>query len=226
MMDDSALNEFRTTGAMRFSGAFRSQISDIERILAELPSDEAGVRITSLPELSPLLSAEGCIGSIAARAIGSMAKPVRALLFNKSATTNLSLGWHQDRTICVKERHEAAGFGPWTVKQGILHVAPPFKLLERMVTLRAHLDDVSEDNAPLLVAPGSHLLGKLAVGEIDFAVECCGTITCLAEAGDFWIYSTPILHASKAATAPKQRRVLQIDFSEDALPDAFEWLGV
>jgi Phytanoyl-CoA dioxygenase (PhyH) len=226
MMDDSALNEFRITGAMRFSGAFRSLLSDMKRILAELPSDEAGVRITGLPELSPLLFAEGFIGSIAARAIGPTAKPVRALLFNKSATTNWSLGWHQDRTICVKERHEVAGFGPWSVKQGILHVAPPFKLLERMVTLRAHLDDVPKDNAPLLIAPGSHLLGKLAVGEVDAAVERCGTITCLAEAGDVWLYSTPILHASRAATDPKQRRVLQIDFSADVLPDALEWLGV
>jgi ectoine hydroxylase-related dioxygenase (phytanoyl-CoA dioxygenase family) len=86
--------------------------------------------------------------------------------------------------------------------------------------------DVPESNAPLLVAPGSHLLGKIAVGEVDAAVGRCGTMTCLADAGDVWIYSTPIVHASKAASDPRQRRVLQVDFSADELPGGLEWLGV
>ena len=225
-MGESGLAEFRKSGAIRFNGELRSRLSELEGILGALPPGEAGVRITGLAGLSSALSAEGYIGSIAAKAIGPNARPVRALLFNKTAATNWSLAWHQDRTICVKERHELTGFAPWTVKQGILHVAPPFALLERMVTLRAHLDDVPEDNAPLLVAPGSHLLGRLAVDEVDAAVQRCGTITCLADAGDVWLYSTPILHASKAAATPKQRRVLQVDYSTDTLPAPLEWLGV
>lgn len=225
-MNDSASTEFRKSGARRFPGAFKTQLSDLERILADIPADEAGVRITGLSELKSVLSSEGYLGSIAAKALGPKAKPVRALLFNKTQAANWSLAWHQDRTICVKERHEIPGFGPWTIKQGILHVGPPFELLERMVTLRAHLDDVPDDNAPLLIAKGSHLLGKVTVGEVDAAVLHCETATCLAEAGDVWLYSTPILHASKAAAKPKQRRVLQIDYSVDALPGALDWLGI
>ncbi|MEL7190648.1 MAG: phytanoyl-CoA dioxygenase, partial [Pseudomonadota bacterium] len=47
-----------------------------------------------------------------------------------------------------------------------------------------------------------------------------------AEAGDIWLYSTPILHASDAAEKPSSRRVLQVDFAAEPLPDGLEWLGV
>jgi ectoine hydroxylase-related dioxygenase (phytanoyl-CoA dioxygenase family) len=151
---------------------------------------------------------------------------VRAILFDKTAETNWSLAWHQDRTICVRERIEVEGFGPWSIKAGLYHVAPPFDLLARMVTLRVHLDDVPATNAPLLIAPGSHALGKLPVGDVNAVAVRCGTVACLATAGDVWTYSTPILHASEAASLPARRRVLQVDFSTDELPGGLEWLGV
>lgn len=97
------------------------------------------------------------------RRVGASLTTGRAILFNKTARTNWSLAWHQDRTICVKEKRVAPGFGPWTLKSGMIHVAPPFDLLTRMVTLRAHLDDVPVTNAPLIIAPGSHAFGRLAV---------------------------------------------------------------
>ena len=68
---------------------------------------------------------------------------MRAILFDKTPATNWSLGWHQDRTIAVAKRADVNGFGPWTVKSGLLHVAPPFDILVRMVTLRVHLDPSS-----------------------------------------------------------------------------------
>jgi ectoine hydroxylase-related dioxygenase (phytanoyl-CoA dioxygenase family) len=151
---------------------------------------------------------------------------VRAILFDKTATTNWSLGWHQDRTIVVAERREVPGFGPWTVKAGLLHVAPPFELLSRMVTLRVHLDPVAQDNAPLLIAPGSHRFGRVLESEIDSVVARCGVATCLAGAGDVWLYATPILHASDAASAPGRRRVLQIDYAAEALPGGLAWCGI
>jgi ectoine hydroxylase-related dioxygenase (phytanoyl-CoA dioxygenase family) len=126
----------------------------------------------------------------------------------------------------VKERREVPGFGPWTVKSGMIHVAPPFELLTRMVTLRAHLDDVPESNAPLLIAPGSHRFGRTTVDTIDEVVRRCGTRACMANAGDLWVYATPILHASEAASVPTRRRVLQVDSAAETLPHGLEWLGV
>lgn len=194
--------------------------------MAHFPADNAGIRIRGVAELTPFLASHGSIGSIAAATLGPRSRPVRAVLFDKTAGTNWSLAWHQDRTICVMRRNEVQGFGPWTTKRGMQHVAPPFELLSRMVTLRVHLDNVPATNAPLLIAPGSHKYGRVPVDGIEAVVRQCGTYTCLADAGDVWAYATPILHASEAAAMPDRRRVLQLDFAAEELPDALEWLGV
>lgn len=191
-----------------------------------LPADRAGLRLHGQPALADMLGASGVAGRIAAEMLGHEARPVRAILFDKTAQTNWALGWHQDRTICVTTRHEVAGFGPWSVKQGLIHVEPPFALIERMATLRIHLDDVDADNAPLLVAPGSHRCGRVPEGEIDAVVQRCGVMTCLAQGGDIWAYATPILHASRAAQRPGHRRVLQVDFSAETLPAGLQWHGI
>ena len=147
-------------------------------------------------------------------------------MFDKTPATNWALGWHQDRTIAVVRRIEMEGFGPWTVKSGLQHVAPPFELLGGMVTLRVHIDPVPAANAPLLIAPGSHRFGRISEDQINALVERCGTMACIAEAGDVWAYATPILHASDAAAEPGRRRVLQVDYAAVDLPGGSEWLGV
>jgi ectoine hydroxylase-related dioxygenase (phytanoyl-CoA dioxygenase family) len=117
-------------------------------------------------------------------------------------------------------------FDNWTVKGGTIHVEPPFAILERMVTMRVHLDDVDAENAPLLIVPGSHRLGRLVEAQIAGIDKEGTTAACIATAGDVWVYSTPILHASEASRRPRKRRVLQIDFSADKLPGGLEWAGL
>ncbi len=213
-------------GAEHFHAAALAALPDIRSALQALPTQQAGVRIHGIKPLKPILAADGSIGSLASKFLGSGCRPVRAILFDKNAKTNWSLAWHQDRTICVKQRIEIAGFGPWTRKGGMQHVAPPFDLLARMLTLRVHLDDVPAGNSPLLIAPGSHKIGRVPISEYDEAVRACGTYACLADAGDVWVYSTPILHASEAASVIRNRRVLQVDYSADELGGGLEWLGV
>ena len=196
----------------------------IETALATLPADQPGLRLASLPALAAMLGATGTIGRHAAAHLGLEAKPVRAILFDKNPATNWALGWHQDRTIAVTARSDTPGYGPWTIKSGICHVAPPQALLDRMVTLRVHLDPVDAGNGPLLIAPGSHRHGRVPEGEVSAFVGRCGTHACLAERGDIWLYATPILHASDAATNPRRRRVLHLDYSADTLPGALEWV--
>lgn len=194
--------------------------------LKHLPPNRAGVRIFGIEGLQAYLSAKGSVGSVAAGVLGPACRPVRAVLFDKTAKTNWSLGWHQDRTICVRRKIETGGFGPWTMKGGIPHVAPPFNLLAQMVTLRVHLDDVPATNAPLLISPGSHTEGRVPEDEVENVVRRRGIRPCIAEAGDVWLYATPILHASKAAADPRRRRVLQVDFAAGRLPGDLQWLGV
>jgi hypothetical protein len=217
---------FARDGAQRMGGAARSALAEIDGLTAGLPSDRAGIRLHGIAALRTLLAPSGSVGTIAAGLLGPACKPVRAILFDKTPSTNWSLTWHQDRTIAVVQRKEVEGFGPWTVKGGWPHVAPPFELLAEMVTLRIHLDPVTVANAPLLIAPGSHQFGRVLEGDIAQVVQQCGVVACIADAGDVWIYATPILHASEAAINPRHRRVLQVDFAAATLPGGLEWLGI
>jgi hypothetical protein len=214
-------------GAQLFRGALSmKQLGDLERALAAQPQDHAGVRLFSIPALQPLLNPPGPVGRIPATVLGPKCFPVRAIFFDKRADQNWSLGWHQDRTITVKQRIDVDRFGPWSTKSGMVHVEPPFELLASMVTVRVHLDPVPVTNAPLLIALGSHKRGRIPTTEITDAVHQCEIIPCLAVAGDVWLYATPILHASDAAVEPLHRRVLQVDYAVCSLPGGLQWLGV
>jgi len=214
-------------GATHPSGTASSMLSALEHALAACPPERAGIRLHGRPDLAALLAPDTATGALAADHLGPAARPVRAILFDKTPATGWSLGWHQDRTVAVRARHPVDGYGPWSTKAGILHVEPPFAVIEAMLTLRIHLDPVPHDNAPLLIAPGSHRLGRIAEPDIAATVARCGTTACLADRGDVWRYATPILHAS-AAAHPRHphRRVLQVDYAASLLPDPLAWLGV
>jgi len=182
-----------------------------------------GTRLDRLGAFTPFLTAPGPMAVLASQLLGRPARPVRAIAFDKSPDANWALGWHQDRTINVAARAEVAGFGPWTVKQGHLHVQPPFALIEAMRTLRIHLDPVTPDNAPLEIALGSHREGLIAEPRIAEVVAARESRACLAAPGDVWAYATPILHASRRSASAGPRRVLQVDYSADRLPAPLEW---
>jgi len=220
------LGSFATSGAVRLASAATDQLAEIRAALADTPSDRAGVRLARVAELEQMLGSTGAIGARIAQFAGTGARPVRAILFDKSDRVNWSLAWHQDRTIRVRARREVPGFGPWTVKAGLLHVAPPFEVLERMVTIRIHLDDVPTDNAPLLIAPGSHRFGLVREERIAAVVGQCGVYACTARAGDIRVYATPIVHASDAAATPRRRRVLRVDYAGFDLPGGLKWSGI
>jgi hypothetical protein len=193
---------------------------------ARLPASRAGgIRLAGLPWLDRWLT-DHLPAALDAADIAPGRKPVRAILFDKTEAANWALGWHQDRTVAVREKVDAPGYGPWSSKQGMLHVEPPFAVLADMLTVRLHLDPVDADNAPLRVALGSHRLGRIADAEVEPAVAACETFICLAGRGDLWVYATPVLHASSAAIRPRRRRVLQVDLAQGDLPGGVEWLGI
>ena len=186
----------------------------------------AGARLTAaaLDPIADLISRAGAIGQVASELCDRPPFAVRAILFDKQPEMNWSLDWHQDRTINVAERIEQTGFDHWTVKQGLLHVEPPPSVIAQMVTLRVHLDDVPQDNGPLRVLPGSHLLGRLPEGDIETLAVRVGEFGCLAKCGDVWAYRTAIVHASSSvANGHGNRRVLQLDFACDDLDPPLRW---
>jgi hypothetical protein len=108
-MAERSTMDFATDGARLLKGALQPCMAELKAALADFPPDDAGVRIHGIEALKPLLASTGCIGAVAASVLGESATPVRAILFNKTAGTNWSLAWHQDRTICVKEKRAVPG---------------------------------------------------------------------------------------------------------------------
>jgi hypothetical protein len=187
----------------------------VTKLIAACPeAAEAGRRLTGN---APLVA--GALRAMRPVADACLAgtRPVRAVLFD-----NWAVPWHQDRTIAVSHRADVPGFGPWSVKDGVPHVEPPFALLAAMVTLRLHLDPCPEDNAPLLVALGSHRR-QVAAAHAASVADNCDQRLCTAAAGDIWAYATPILHRSDRARRPSHRRVVQVDFAAGELPPLLEW---
>ncbi len=149
--------------------------------------------------------------------------PVRAIYFDKTPDTNWLVTWHQDLTLALRARLEAPGFGPWSVKDGVPHVQPPIELLERMLTVRLHLDDADEDNGALQVLPASHRNGRLSATDIRAMRERCPEVICSVAAGDALLMRPLLLHASSRSRLPRHRRVLHIEFAAFALPDGLQW---
>ena len=218
---------FHEVGAEHFQAVLPAEaVRELLTVAERMPANRAGVRLFGAPSLQELLGPQGSVGRLATTVLGAAARPVRAVLFDKTQKTNWLVPWHQDRTIAVRDRGEADGFRPWSIKAGVHHVEPPFELLAGMMTLRVHLDDCDEDNAPLLIAPGSHLLGRVRATDAQAEAERIGGVACLAQAGDVWLYATPILHASDRAKRPRRRRVLQVDYAMCDLPDGLDWIGI
>jgi len=149
---------------------------------------------------------------------------VRGILFDKNPDANWLVAWHQDLTICVKQKHDVVGYGPWTLKHGVPHVQPPMTLLEQMITVRLHLDDTGVQNGALRVVPGSHLFGRLDAAAIEDQRVSQGEVICTAGAGDALLMKPLLLHASGKAEAPMHRRVVHLEFAPGhALAEGLEW---
>jgi ectoine hydroxylase-related dioxygenase (phytanoyl-CoA dioxygenase family) len=157
------------------------------------------------------------------KVLGPGAFVVRGLLFDKTPDANWPVPWHQDLTIAVKARVEAPGYGPWTVKGGVLHVRPPIAVLKAMLTLRVHLDDCDATQGPLRVVPGSHTQERLEAAEIRRWLDRVPPVTCLVPRGGVLLMRPLILHASSPATDPRHRRVVHLEYAAGRLPGNVEW---
>lgn len=155
--------------------------------------------------------------------LGSDARPVRGILFDKAVHGNWHVGWHQDLVIPVQQRVDTSGFTSWSVKQGAAHVQAPADVLSQMLTLRVHLDDCRTDNGPLQVLPGSHQLGVVPEAKVRSVVADGQTRVCLAAAGDVLVMRPLLLHASQPATNPTRRRVVHLEYAAAPLPGGLDW---
>jgi ectoine hydroxylase-related dioxygenase (phytanoyl-CoA dioxygenase family) len=160
--------------------------------------------------------------------LGASCFVVRSILFDKTPEANWKVAWHQDLSIAVRARLDAEGFGAWSEKAGVMHVQPPAEVLERMLSLRLHLDASDEANGPLRVIPGSHARGRLNAetrAELIAQAQKRGeAISCLVPRGGALLMKPLLLHASSASRRPQQhRRVVHLEFAAAELPAGLEW---
>lgn len=150
-------------------------------------------------------------------------KPVRGIYFDKTPESNWLVTWHQDLTLALRKKQDVPGFGPWSSKEGIPHVQPPVIMLERMLTIRLHLDKADETNGALRVLPGSHRLGRLDENQIRDHRKKDGEHVCEANAGDALLMRPLLLHASSRSIVPSHRRILHLEYAGFELPPVLEW---
>ena len=200
----SAVND--TDGVRRRGGVYA-----IRNLLDVVPA------INSLA-LSPKIT--GLVHSV----LGAGAFPVRGTLFDKTADANWLVPWHQDLTICLQERINVAGYGPWTIKAGVHHVQPPANVLDAMLAVRIHFDDCNEHNGALRILPFTHRSGRLTNQQIESAQRNLSPAICSVGRGGAVLMKPLILHASSAADQPSHRRVIHIDFASCSLSQGLKWL--
>jgi len=169
------------------------------------------------------IAAHPNVRAIVDAVLGPEAFVARATLSDKTPDANWKVPWHQDVTIAVKDRKEVEGYGPWSVKGGIVHVQPPSGVLERMITVRIHLDSCDEESGALRVIPASHMLGRLNQNDVSLHVQQGDPTCCSANSGDALVMRPLLLHASSAAAKPTHRRVLHLDYAVGCLDGGLRW---
>jgi hypothetical protein len=187
------------------------------------PVSGAGRRgLLAMPAIASLARSPKLL-NLARPHLSSKAFPVRAIYFDKSPEANWLVSWHQDLTLALRNRAEAPGFGPWSIKDGIPHVQPPVELLQEMLTIRLHLDDADESNGALRVLPGSHLFGRLSSERILELRSQQLDFICRVAAGDALLMRPLLLHASSRSISTQHRRVLHIEYAAFTLPNNLQW---
>ena len=160
---------------------------------------------------------------IASDALGGAAFPFKATLFDKSRNMNWLVVWHQDTALPLKARRDVPGWGPWSIKAGVLHAHAPARALSRVVALRLHLDDSTSRNGPLKVLPGTHVLGVLPDAQILQLSTTHHSVECLVPRGGVITMRPLLVHSSSKVVSAAPRRVVHVEYATSSdLGDAVE----
>jgi ectoine hydroxylase-related dioxygenase (phytanoyl-CoA dioxygenase family) len=149
---------------------------------------------------------------IARGALGATAIPFRAPLFDKSPASNWLVAWHQDTALPLKEKIETPGWGPWSIKEGMVYSHAPKEALERVLALRIHLDDSTSGNGPLRVLPSTHNDGVLTDFEIQERSSTSRCVECTVATGGVIAMRPLVIHASAKSENDLPRRVLHVEY--------------
>lgn len=180
---------------------------------ATMRRSRAGVRHALGHAAVATLAQESRLLKIVREILGSEAFPFRATLFDKSPNANWLVVWHQDTALPLRERREALGWGPWSVKEGVIYAHAPASALCRVLALRVHLDDSTSENGPLRVLPGTHKLGVLSDDAMHKLATDISPVDCLVPQGGVLAMRPLLVHSSSKSQVESPRRVLHIEYA-------------
>jgi ectoine hydroxylase-related dioxygenase (phytanoyl-CoA dioxygenase family) len=191
-----------------------SERSRLLEALGSLPRTRAGSRhVLSSPAISAL-AADPRLTRIAKSFLGVEPFPYRATLFDKSADANWLVVWHQDTALPFTQRLEEPGWGPWSMKAGVLYAHAPAWALSRVIALRVHIDSSDSSNGPLRVIPGSQELGILTDDQLGELVRSRSSHECLVSAGGILAMRPLLVHSSSKSTGLAPRRIVHIEYAD------------
>lgn len=144
--------------------------------------------------------------------LGASMTAVQCTLFVKDEQRNWLVPLHRDFSIPVQERVGSSDWSGWSLKQEVLFVRPPRRVLESLVAVRVHLDDTDSGNGGLQVVNGSHRSDVVEGARSTHFVPRGGAL----------VMRPLLLHASSKLAAGS-RRVLHFLYGPAALPDGAEW---
>ena len=202
---------------------------DIQSVVSEVSLDSETIRRGGIRNLDKKfasiarLAEDPNILCLAEALLGGSPHLVRALFFDKTPEKNWFVTWHQDKTVALNKRADLIGWGPWTIKDEVWHVQPPQVVLNRMVTLRLHLDPADEESGCLKVLPGTDRLGVLQQSAIDGVVRAYAALPCIVAAGDAVVMRPHVLHSSAKSICQPHRRVVHLEYSDYELPSPLHW---
>jgi ectoine hydroxylase-related dioxygenase (phytanoyl-CoA dioxygenase family) len=181
----------------------------------------AGVRNALQLDCVRALAYDPILLGLAKEVLGQQAVAFRATLFDKSSRSNWLVVWHQDAVLPLQERVEAHGWGPWSVKEGVICAHAPASALGEILAIRLHLDDSDADNGPLRVIPQTHTMGVLTDDEIHDVTTKVAVVDCLVPSGGLLLMRPLLIHASsKARSENARRRVLHFEYAaQTSFPD-------
>jgi ectoine hydroxylase-related dioxygenase (phytanoyl-CoA dioxygenase family) len=177
----------------------------------------AGIRHALELPLVAELSHRSNLLELARTVLGPAAFPFHATLFEKSSKSNWLVVWHQDTALPLRACHEIAGWGPWSVKEGVVYAHAPTEALSQVLALRIHLDDSTALNGPLRVLPGTHRLPVLDDDRIHNLSKEVSPVECLVPAGGILAMKPLLIHASSKSRVEADRRVLHIEYAASPL---------
>jgi ectoine hydroxylase-related dioxygenase (phytanoyl-CoA dioxygenase family) len=166
-------------------------------------------------KLAPVaaLAGQSQMMELAREILGPGAFPFRATLFDKSPKSNWLVVWHQDTALPLHKRLDVAGWGPWSVKEGVPYAHAPTSALSRVVALRVSFDASTLENGPLRVLSGTHRQGVLSDDAVHELAAQAAPFDCVVPKGGILIMRPLLIHASSKSQSEAPRRVLHIEYA-------------